>query len=69
MRFAYIVVDGLDHVERAVRSGSSTETLLDRLPDPAEIPDGVFLVVGTQRTDVAPEPVRTQLAEPDALSI
>lgn len=60
----YIVIDGLDHVERAIRAEARTETLLDRLPDPAEIPDGVFLVVGTQRTDVAPEPVRTQLTEP-----
>ena len=61
---AYIVVDGLDHVERAIRAGSGRETLLDRLPDPAEIPDGVFVVVGTQRAEVAPLPIRTQLAEP-----
>jgi hypothetical protein len=61
---AYVVIDGLDHVERSIRAGSGGDTLLDRLPDPAEIPDGVFLLLGTQRTDVAPMPVRTQLAEP-----
>jgi hypothetical protein len=59
---SYILVDGLDHVERIVRPGSARETLLDYLPDPDEVPDGVFVILGTQRTEVVPQPVRGVLA-------
>ncbi|RTQ32271.1 ATP-binding protein [Variovorax gossypii] len=45
-----IVVDGLDHVPREERP---TNSLLGELPLPAAIPNGVVLVLGTQRLDLA----------------
>lgn len=45
-----IVVDGLDHVPR---EELPTNSLLGELPLPAAIPNGVVLVLGTQRLDLA----------------
>ena len=40
-----ILVDGLDHIDREQHPGRS---LLTDLPDPDQIPDGVYFVLGTQ---------------------
>jgi hypothetical protein len=54
-----IVVDGLDHVSREQRP---VRSFLDELPSPAAVPNGVFIVLGTQRTDILPRPVQDALA-------
>jgi hypothetical protein len=54
-----ILIDGLDHVERALPPGAS-ESLLRYLP--ANVPDGVLIVLGSQTLQTAPEHVRTELA-------
>ncbi len=62
-RRTVILVDGLDHIPREQRP---TQSLLDHLPPPEEVPDGVLFVLGTQ-TDrlqgVSPR-IRAQLDEP-----
>ena len=40
-----ILIDGLDHIEREQHPGRS---LLVDLPEPDQIPDGVYLVLGSQ---------------------
>jgi hypothetical protein len=54
-----ILIDGLDHVDRALPTGAS-ESLLRYLP--ANVPDGVLIVLGSQTLHPAPEHVRTELA-------
>lgn len=55
-----IVVDGLDHIPR---EQSPSRSLLEELPAPTALSDGVFVVLGTQTTGILPQPIR------DALSI
>jgi hypothetical protein len=50
-----IVVDGLDHIPR---EQNPTRSLLEELPAPSSVPDGVFVVLGTQTTSILPAPVR-----------
>lgn len=59
---AIVLVDGLDHIMREQRPARSL--LLD-LPDPQAIPDGVFLVLGSQTDDLPdlPPAVRDALQE------
>jgi len=40
-----ILIDGLDHIEREQHPERS---LLNDLPDPAQIPDGVYMILGSQ---------------------
>lgn len=44
-----LLIDGLDHIEREQRPARS---LLDDLPSPIEIPEGVLIVLGTQTLGV-----------------
>ena len=44
-----IIVDGLDHIPREQHP---TRSLLDELPAPAAVPDGVFVILGSQTTDI-----------------
>ncbi|WP_213570944.1 ATP-binding protein [Rhodococcus sp. USK13] len=53
-----IVIDGLDHIPREQRPSRS---LLEELPAPTALPDGVFVVLGTQTTSILPAVVRTAL--------
>lgn len=60
-----ILVDGLDHIER---EQNPSRSLIDELPPPSAIPDGVFIVLGTQPVGLesrspAMRPVRRQLGE------
>ena len=48
-RRAIILIDGLDHIARELRPNRS---LLAELPIPGELPDGVFVVFGTQTEDL-----------------
>ncbi len=58
-----ILVDGLDHVAREQRPEHS---LVDVLPSPTEVPDGVLIVLGSQSIGLHGLPPRAlaQLAEP-----
>lgn len=55
-----VMIDGLDHVERA----DPTISLFTHLPAPADVPDGVLFVVGSQTVRMLDEQIVTQLAEP-----
>ncbi len=44
-----ILIDGLDHIDRELRP---TRSLLADLPRPDQVPDGVFMVLGTQSDQV-----------------
>lgn len=58
-----IIIDGLDHVPREERYDQSFLTVL---PPPEAIPDGILLLLGTQRLDLSdiPPPVQRQANEP-----
>lgn len=56
---AIIMIDGLDHVERA----TPTTSLLQFLPAPVDVPEGVLFVVGSQSLGMLDEQIRTQLRE------
>lgn len=58
---AMIIVDGLDHVPR---EQSPTRSLLLELPNPNAIPEGVYVILGTQTTEILPLPLRRALDEP-----
>lgn len=55
-----VVVDGLDHI---VREQTPQRSLLSVLPDPGAIPEGVYLILGSQTDQLPglPSAVRTQL--------
>ena len=60
-RKTIILIDGLDHIER---EQNPQRPLLSDLPNPDEVPDGVYFVLGAQ-TD-APFPHRVQAAVQDS---
>lgn len=62
-RRTIILVDGLDHIPREQRP---TQSLLDHLPPPEEVPDGVLWILGTQtdRLRGVSSRIRAQLDEP-----
>jgi hypothetical protein len=53
-----ILIDGLDHIEREQHP---LRFLLDDLPPPTSVPDGVLFVLETQTDSVVPDRVRHQL--------
>lgn len=55
-----IIVDGLDHIPR---EQNPTRSLLDELPPPAALPDGVCIVIGSQTTSLLPLQIRNALNE------
>ncbi len=60
-----IVVDGLDHIPR---EQNPTRSLLEELPAPAALPDGVFVILGTQTETILPPPVRATLEHQDRIA-
>ena len=58
-----IFIDGLDHIEREQRPEHS---LVDVLPPPSQVPDGVLIILGSQSIGLRGLPARTkgQLEEP-----
>ncbi len=54
-----IVVDGLDHIPREQRP---VRSFLEELPPPSALGEGVFVLLGTQTTQVLPPSVRDALA-------
>ncbi|MEU3466095.1 ATP-binding protein [Streptomyces sp. NPDC006733] len=61
-----VVVDGLDHIPR---EQNPTRSLLEELPNPAALPDGVFIILGTQTTSILPSMVRTALEQEDRIAL
>ncbi|GGJ88273.1 hypothetical protein GCM10010123_17330 [Pilimelia anulata] len=57
-----IVVDGLDHIPR---EQNPSRSLLEELPSPVGLPEGVFVVLGTQTTGILPRPIREALTVED----
>ena len=57
-----ILVDGLDHIDREQHPGRS---LLTDLPDPAQIPDGVYFVLGTQTEAPLSGRIKAQVSRPE----
>ena len=53
-----ILVDGLDHIEREQHPGRS---LLVDLPEPDQIPDGVYLVLGSQTDTPLSGRIKTEI--------
>ncbi|WP_028524526.1 hypothetical protein [Runella limosa] len=49
-----IIIDGLDHIPREY---SKQGTLLEQLPNPNDIPDGVYIILGSQSFDLAGLPI------------
>lgn len=63
-RTTFLVIDGLDHIPR---EQTTTRSLLADLPGPDDLPEGVFVVLGSQ-TDQLPglrSEVANQILEPD----
>ena len=60
-RKTIILVDGLDHIER---EQNPHQSLLDDLPDPNQIPDGVYFVLGTQTVAPLSAKIRSALSDP-----
>jgi hypothetical protein len=54
-----IVVDGLDHIPR---EQNPERSMLEELPAPAALPEGVFVILGSQTTAILPAPVQDALA-------
>lgn len=57
-RRTILVIDGLDHIPR--EQNPERSLILD-LPEPSQVPEGVFIILGTQTTDVLPTSIRSEL--------
>ena len=55
-----IIVDGLDHIPR---EQNPTRSLLDELPPPAALPEGVCILIGSQTTSILPLQIREALRD------
>lgn len=53
-----IILDGLDHVPREQNPDRS---MLEELPGPAALADGVYVLLGTQTTSILPDPIQNIL--------
>lgn len=53
-----ILIDGLDHIPREQRPDRS---LLNELPDPSQVPDGVFIILGSQTDALSDLPAAVRL--------
>lgn len=59
-----IIVDGLDHIPR---EQNPTRSLLDELPPPAALPDGVCILIGSQTTSILPLQIRDALGDDERI--
>jgi len=59
---AIILIDGLDHVGRPPRPDVP---LLDYLPEPDAVPDGVLIVLGSQTDQVLRSSIRLEVEKPE----
>jgi hypothetical protein len=60
----FLLIDGLDHINREYKN--VTKNLISDLPHPKSLPDGVFIILGSQKFDFAELSVdiRSQLEVP-----
>ncbi|MCZ2812019.1 hypothetical protein O2W15_11295 [Modestobacter sp. VKM Ac-2979] len=56
-----IIIDGLDHI---TREQNPSRSMLEELPAPASLGDGVFVVLGSQTTTIASADIRGVLSRP-----
>lgn len=56
-----IIIDGLDHIPREQNPNRS---MIEELPAPAGLGDGVFIILGTQTTSVVSVDIRDTLSRP-----
>ncbi|MFF2299776.1 hypothetical protein [Arthrobacter sp. NPDC058127] len=56
-----IIIDGLDHIPR---EQNPSRSMLEELPAPAGLGDGVFIVLGSQTTSVVSADIRDALSRP-----
>ncbi|WP_127783653.1 ATP-binding protein [Rhodococcus sp. X156] len=59
-----IIVDGLDHIPR---EQNPTRSLLDELPSPAALRDGVCILIGSQTTSILPLSIRDALDDDERI--
>jgi hypothetical protein len=59
-RKTFVLVDGIDHIRR---EQNPEHSLVDVLPLPDQVPEGVVLILGSQHTRDLPAQVETQLRE------
>ncbi len=59
-RKTLIVIDGLDHIEREQKPQRS---LLRDLPSPQQVPDGVYIVLGSQTDEPFPDSIQFSVRE------
>ena len=57
-----IIVDGLDHIPREQHP---VRSLLDELPPPAALPDGVFVILGSQTAGILHDSIQRVLSRQD----
>lgn len=56
-----IIIDGLDHIPR---EQNPSRSMLEELPTPAGLGDGVFIILGSQTTAVVSADIRDALSQP-----
>lgn len=56
-----IVIDGLDHIPR---EQNPTRSMLEELPAPAGVGDGVFIILGSQTTAILSSDIQNALGQP-----
>lgn len=61
-----ILIDGLDHIDREQQPDRS---LLSDLPAPWQVPEGVFVLLGTQTDQVLPPPIQAEVRSHSARKI
>ena len=61
-RKTIILIDGLDHIEREQQP---SRALLADLPDPHQVPDGVYFVLGTQTDGPVPSQIQAAVRLPN----
>lgn len=57
-----IIIDGLDHIEREQHPSRS---LLDDLPLPEQVPNGIYFILGTQTDAHLPDRVQATVRQPE----
>ena len=59
-RKTVILIDGLDHIDREQYPSRS---LLKDLPDPDQVPDGIYFVLGSQTDTIFPPRIRSAVGD------
>jgi len=61
-RATIILVDGLDHIEREAKPERS---LLGDLPQPEQVPEGVYFILGSQTDTPFPDRIQCEVRKPE----